>query len=292
MHDQEREEDDASRIPGKAESNKRVINDADMEGGDPGVMGDRAIAQFSTGTMRAQTNQAGTAGVTFQLEPQNSAVSSEFMYPETLTKAKHAVQDFWVYDGAHAGLTDRGSIATSRDQIMPNKRIREQDAIEWNRVGSKKGWMFNGTPQEKYGHPGENTPTHTSDGWTKSIQNHRWHPMERSVDRQMAAHHDLPAIDIENNARGIGSTGGGRSAGGGMTGGYQEVNKDRLKMLPIPMAKFNWTGTRLHGTGREDQGRQHGAGGYRAGYNSQYPIRPSFPERRTTGISRVTQAAA
>ena len=286
------EEDDLNRVPGAYESNVVTINDADKEGGDPGYQGDRAMAQFSTGTMRAQTNQMGTAGKTFHVDPWNGAVSSDFPYSEKLTKAKQPVQDFWVYDGAHPGLTDRGTMATSREQIMPNKRISEQDAIEWNRVGSKKGWMFNGSPQEEYGHAGENVPTHTDDGWVDSIAKHKWTPLGRSIDKQLAAHHDLPAIDIENNARGIGTSGGGRSGGGGMTGGYQEVNKDRLKFLPIPMAKFNWTGNRLHGTGREDQGKQHGAGGYRSGYASQYPVRPVFPERRTTGLSRVTQSAA
>lgn len=78
-----------------------------------------------------------------------------------------------------------------------------------------------------------------------------------------------------------------------MAGGYQEVNAERLSSLPIPQAKYNWTGTRVHGTGREDQANnQGGAGGYRAGYASQFPSRPSFPQGRTTGISRTTQSAA
>jgi len=80
-----------------------------------------------------------------------------------------------------------------------------------------------------------------------------------------------------------------------MAGGYKEVNPARLSQLPIPMAKYNWTGTRLSGTGREDQGGGtlgSGAGGFRSGYASKYPTRPSFPVRRTTGLSRVTQNAA
>lgn len=290
VHPMTMSDDDTNRTSGRNESYVTNINDADKEGGDPGT--DRAVAQFSTGSsMRTQTNHLGTQGKKFHLEPSLGAVSSTFSYSEKLTKAKLPVQDFWVYDGAHPGLTDRGSVATSRDQILPNKRIREQDAIEWNRVGSKKGWMFNGKPQEDLGGTGENSPTHTSDGYISRISDTKWSPLARSVDRQYLALHEQPAIDIENNARGIGVTGGG-SGNGGMAGGYREVTPSRLKTLPVPMSKFNWTGTRLHGTGREDQYLSSGAGGFRAGYRSQYGIRPSFQQRRTTGLSRVTQSAA
>ena len=155
--------------------------------------------------------------------------------------------------------------------------------------------MFNGPPQQNTpGFSGENTPTHTSDGFIHRIKDNKWSPMERLPEKQGLATREMPAIDIENNARGIGTTGGG-SGNGGMAGGYKEVNPARLSQLPIPMAKYNWTGTRLHGTGREDQGGGSlgaGAGGFRAGYASQYPTRPSFPVRRTTGLSRVTQNAA
>ena len=256
---------------------------------------DRAKKEFGNKSLRNTTNQQGTNGYEFKLLPSLAAVSSSFPYPEALLKAKHPVQDFWVYDGAHPGLTDRGKISTSIDQILPNKKITEQDAIEWNRIGSKKGWMFNGPPQQNTpGFSGENTPTHTSDGFIHRIKDNKWSPMERLPEKQGLATREMPAIDIENNARGIGTTGGG-SGNGGMAGGYKEVNPARLSQLPIPMAKYNWTGTRLHGTGREDQGGGSlgaGAGGFRAGYASQYPTRPSFPVRRTTGLSRVTQNAA
>lgn len=256
---------------------------------------DRAQVQFSSGSLRAETNQTGTGGRQFDLLPGVAAISSSFAYSEALRKAKHPVQDFWVYDGAHPGLTDRGKIATSLDQILPDKRITEQDAIEWNRVGSKKGWMFNGAPQQQGpGGSGENMPTHTNDGYIDRVRDNKWAPMERLSEKQALATRQMPAIDIENNARGIGTTGAG-SGSGGMAGGYRAVNPERLARLPIPMAKYNWTGTRIYGTGREDQGGGNagsGAGGYRAGYASAYPIRPSFPVRRTTGLSRVTQNAA
>lgn len=257
--------------------------------------GDRAQKQFGTGSLRAHTNQSGTGGTPFQLIPSVKAVSSSFAYSEALLKAKHPVQDFWVYDGAHPGLADRGKIATSLDQVLPEKKVTEQECVEWNRVGSKKGWMFNGSPQQDGpGGSGENVPTSTSDGFIGSIQANKWTPMERLAEKQGLATRQMPAIDIENNARGIGLVGGGKGSGG-MAGGYREVNPERLARLPIPMAKYNWTGSRLAGTGREDQGGGtlgSGAGGFRSGYSSQYSTRPSFPVRRTTGLSKVTQNAA
>lgn len=256
---------------------------------------DRAQAEFSHGSLRALTNQNGTGGKSFQLIPSVKAVSSTFSYSEALLKAKHPVQDFWVYDGAHPGLTDRGKISTSLDQVLPDKRITEQDAVEWNRVGSKKGWMFNGSPQQEGpGASGENVPTNTNDGFINRVRDNKWVPMERSSEKQGLATREMPAIDIENNARGIGVAGEG-SGNGGMAGGYREVNAERLARLPIPMEKYNWTGSRLAGTGREDQGGGtlgSGAGGFRAGYVSKYATRPSFPVRRTTGLSRITQNAA
>jgi len=256
---------------------------------------DRAQQAFSYGSLRAHTNQTGTENYTFQLIPDVAAVSSSFAYPEALLKTKHPVQDFWVYDGAQPTLTERGTIATSLDQVLPNKRVTEQDCLEWHRVGSKKGWMFNGPPQQNTpGVMGESTPTHTSDGYIHRIHDNKWVPEVRSAEKQTLATRQMPAIDIENNARGIGLAGEG-SGNGGMAGGYKDINPDRLARLPIPMAKYNWTGSRLLGTGREDQGGGSigsGAGGFRAGYSSKYPIRPSFPVRRTTGLSRVTQNAA
>ena len=261
----------------------------------PKPSGDRAVAMFSDGSLRNHTNQLGTQGRQFQLEPHVGSVSSSFAYPDTLRTTRHPVQDFWVYDGAHPGLVDRGKIATTREQVLPDKRIMEQDAVEWQRVGSKKGWMFNGPPQQNApGFMGENMPSHTDDGFVSRIRDNKWQPVPRSAELQGLATRDMPAIDIENNARGIGVTGPG-SGNGGMAGGYKEINPARLKALPIPMSKFNWTGSRLAGTAREDQGGSElgsGAGGYRAGYASQYPMRPSFPLRRTTGLSRVTQNAA
>jgi len=287
-------EDAGNRVTGMGEGVTVQLSEEErLSAGLPS--GDRAVAMFSRGSLRAETNQFGTGGKTFHLKPDVAAISSNFAFPKALEEAKHPVPDFWVYDGAHPGLTDRGKISTSRDQILPDKRIMEQDAVEWQRVGSKKGWMFNGAPQQQGPGPaggGENMPTHTSDGFVNGMQ--KWTPVPRSEELQIAATRELPAIDITNNARGIGVTGAG-SGNGGMAGGYQEVNPERLKTLPIPMAKYNWTGTRLHGTGREDQGGGglgSGAGGYRAGYQSQYPVRPVFPQRRTTGLSRVTQNAA
>jgi hypothetical protein len=253
------------------------------------VSGDRAINEFSRGTIRAETNQLGTQGRKFSLEPTLASISSAFANSQKLVEAKHKVQDFWVYDGAYPGLTDRGSISTSRDQILPDKRITEQDAMEWQRIGSKKGWMYEGRPQEEYGSQGENIPTHTDDGFISSISKHKWKPTPRSGENQGLAMHEMPAIDIENNARGIGTTGAG-SGSGGMAGGYREVNPERLKRLPIPMAKFNWTGSRLAGTGREDQALGAGAGGFRSGYTSQYTDRPAYMQYRTAGLNRLTKS--
>ena len=289
-HDYDFRAKDGRKTGGHGESIAITLSPEDKsEGKQPS--GDRAIAQFSEGSLRKTTNQFGTNGYKFNLDPRTKAISSDFAYSDKLRTTKHAVQDFFVYDGAQATLTDRGTIATSRDQILPNFRIKEQDAIEWNRIGSKKGWMFNGKPQESDGISGENKATSAVYGWVDSVEKHKWQPLNRSADKQGLATREMPAIDIENNARGIGTTGEG-SGSGGMAGGYREINKNRLSKLPIPNAKFNWTGTRLTGTGREDQSIQHGAGGFRSGYASKYPIRPSFPMRRTTGLSRVTQNAA
>ena len=261
--------------------------------GTPMSSGDRAIRAFGQKSLYNLTNQYGVQKP-FIVDKKISSISSDFAYPESLRTARHAVPDFWVYDGAHPTIGHTGKINTSRDQILPNKRITEQDAMEWQRVGSKKGWMFNGPPQQdKPGFSGEDMPTHTSDGYIKRIQENRWNPVPRSEEKQGLAVRELPAIDIENNARGIGVTGPG-SGSGGMSGGHREVTRERLARLPIPMARYNWTGTRLQGTAREDQGGNmgSGAGGYRAGYNSMYPDNPSQPMRRTAGLSRVTQNAA
>ena len=272
-----------------------TIHDEEIMGGNSPNQGDRAMQEFSAGSLRAVTNQIGMEGRTFSVDPTVRSKVSDFDYPEVLRTTKHPVQDFFVYDGAQATIGATGKTPTNRDQLLPDYRIREQDAVEWNRVGSKKGWMFNGPPQQnKPGYSGENKPTHTSDGWVKKIKERRWGPVPRSADKQGLAQRQLPAIDIENNARGIGVTGEG-SGNGGMAGGYHQINRSRLRYLPYPKAKFNWTGTRLRGTAREDQGgsaNASGAGGYRAGYQSLYPVRPSFPSRRTVGIARVTQTAA
>lgn len=255
------------------------------------VQGDRAIAQFSAGSLYAITNQYGVTKK-FIEDPRVGAFTSGKPTPVALRDAKHPVQDFWVYDGAHPTIGHQGKMATSRDQLLPNKRIHERDAVEWNRVGSKKGWMFNGPPQQEGpGARGEDVPSFTCDGFPQQIKKNKWFPTPRSVEKQLLATRQMPAIDIENNARGIGLTGPGKG-NGGMAGGMREVNRERLGALPVPMEKYNWTGSRLAGTGREDQNVGSGAGGYRAGLASAYPDRPYFPQRRTIGLSRVTQNAA
>ena len=44
--------------------------------------GDRAQREFSTGSLRAQTNQIGTQNKKFSLLPSVATVSSSFAYPE------------------------------------------------------------------------------------------------------------------------------------------------------------------------------------------------------------------
>lgn len=254
--------------------------------------GDRAQRQFGRGSLRAETNQMGTEGRKFLVEPHTAAISSSFDVPDALRTAKHPVEDFWVYDGAQPTLGHTGSIPTSVDQILPNKKVTEQEYVEWQRVGAKKGWMFEGRPQESYGFSGENTPTHTDDGFPQRLKANRWRPVIMSDEKQRVAHQDMPKIDIENNARGIGVTGPG-SGNGGMAGGYMEINKERLAQLPIPEPRYNWTGSRDFGVARTDMaGSGQGAGGFRAGYDSVYEYQPSMPQRRTFGISTVTQNAA
>ena len=268
---------------------KKDSRDEEKEGEEIPVPGDRAMAQFSMGSLYATTNQYGVTKP-FIEDPKVGAFTSGKAVPESVRLARHSVPDFYVYDGAHATIGATGKTASTREQLLPNKSVTEQQAIEYNRWGSKKGWLYNSKQEGPGGQP-ESMPTHTQDGWTEHIKQNHWFPLPRSEAKQGLAAREMPAIDITNNARGIGSGGGGRQ-GGGMQGGYQDVNPDRLKSLPIPMEKFNWTGSRLAGTAREDQGAGAGAGGYRAGFASMYPDRPSFPERRTTGLSKVTQNAA
>lgn len=261
---------------GVGDNTKPSINDMDM---DP-TMGadDRAQKEYGVNDLYNLTNGMGPPK--FHLEPGLKAVSSDFPYPETLSTTKQPVPSFWTYSSAYPGLTDRGKIATSLDQVLPNKRITEQDAIEWNRVGSKKGWMFCGKPQQGYGYSGENVPTHTDDGFLDLIGKNKYHALPRSAEKQGIATRELPAIDIVNNARGIGVT-GPNSGNGGMAGGYHAVQPDRLTALPVPMEKFCWTGSRLQGTARTDRG----AGGRRSGYDSVYPMQPNIPIRRSFGIT-------
>lgn len=250
---------------------------------------DRAVREFGQRSLYNTTNQEGCDGKKFSVMPSLRPFMSDGYYPETLRTAKPPVSDFWVYDGAQPTVGHNGSTPTSLDQLLPKSNLREQSFIEWNRVGSKKGWMFNGPPQEGYDAPGgENVPSFTSDGWPMQIKDNRWQPMEVDPALQRAAHQDLPAIDVENNARGIGVTGQG-SGNGGMAGGYKEVNPERLKQLPIPMKKFNHTGTRLHGTGRLDQAARQGAGGFRSGYQSQYGDFPALLiQKGNTGVRYFT----
>ena len=275
----------AESVIGMGSGVQEVIDEDEVQ---PRRLGksDRAIKQFSRGSLRAETNQYGTKGRTFQLEPRLKAISSDFAYPETIRTAKHPLQDFWTYDGAQPTLAATGKVATSREQVMPDRRVTEQDFVEWQRVGSKKGWMFN--RQKGPGGKGENTPSFTSDGWPERIKDHRWAPLPRSAEKQTLATREFPRIDTENNARGIGVTGPG-SGNGGMAGGYHEITQSRLNKLALPMAKFNHTGTRLLGTGREDGSTpSHGAGGRRSGYESVYPTRPAFFERRAIGLTHFS----
>jgi hypothetical protein len=243
------------------------------------VSGDRAQREFGEGSLRNHTNQFGTNGYKFQLTPAEKAVSSEFLTPEALRTAKHPVQDFFVYDGAQPTIGHTGKTYTRQEHVLPNKRIKEEDAIEWNRVGSKKGWMFNGMPQEEYGHSGENVPTHTDDGYVDTIKNHKWQPLMTTDESQGLSQREQPDIYRTNLARGIGVSRGGY---GSMAGGYKQVTQERLRTLAKPMAKYNHTGSRKRGTGRTDAAgtsSNAGAGGYRAGYASVYPSRPSIFKR-------------
>lgn len=268
---------------------KTETKEGEKESAKVPVSGDRAVAQFSVGSLYAITNQFGVTKP-FIEDPKVGAFTSGKAVPESVRLARHSVPDFYVYDGAHATIAATGKTASTREQLLPKKSVTEQDAIEYNRWGSKKGWLYNSKQEGPGGQP-ESMPTGTQDGWTEHIKQNHWFPVPRSEAKQGLATREMPAIDIQNNARGIGSGGDGRQ-GGGMQGGYKEVNPNRLKSLPVPMEKFNWTGSRLAGTAREDQGAGAGAGGYRAGFASMYPDRPSFPERRTTGLSKVTQNAA
>lgn len=281
----EETEDDMQLVNGqKTETKEDEKEDAKVP-----VSGDRAVAQFSMGSLYATTNQYGVTKP-FIEDPKVGAFTSGKAVPTAVHIARHPVPDFFVYDGAQPTIAATGKTASNRLQLLPRKSVTEQDAVEYNRWGCKKGWLYNSKQEGPGGQP-ESMPSGTQDGWTSQIKKNQWFPIPRSAAKQGLATREMPAIDLQNNARGIGTSGNGRQ-GGGMQGGYKEINPARLKSLPIPMEKFNWTGSRLAGTAREDPGSGAGAGGFRAGYASMYPDRPSFPERRTTGISRVTQNAA
>jgi len=251
--------------------------------GAPEGSGDRAIAAFSAGNLYNLTNQNGVTKPLTE-DPRVEPFTMDKYVPEHFRTARHAVPDFWTYDGAQPTLGAQGKTATSRYQLLPHKQLTEQQFMDPQRFGSKKGWGFNQFTEGPVGKP-ERTPTHTDDGFTDNLKHNRWFPVPRSEEKQHTAARLFPAIDIENNSRGIGVT-GPNSGSGGMAGGYHEINPSRLAKLPIPAKKFNWTGTELVGTGRRDVGVGAGAGGFRAGYNSNYPYRPNFPTRRATGLSR------
>lgn len=244
------------------------------------VSDDRAVNEFSEGSLRAVTNQFGTQGKKFHVEPRLASVSSAFPYSDTLHEG-HAIQDFFVYDGAQATIGAQGKMATSRDQVMPNKRIREQDAIYWNRVGSKKGYMFETNFEDNYV-PGETIPssTYLRGDSKKGVKRHKWTPIPRTTDSQGMALRDEPDVQRTNLGRGIGVSRGGY---GSMAGGYQQVTKERIRSLAKPMAKWNHTGNRQLGSARTDRSgtANRGAGGYRSGYKSIYPDFPYFINRKS-----------
>lgn len=229
-------------------------------------MKNKATSEFGNKTLRAETNHYGPSKP-FQLAPRLKAISSDFPNPDSLRTARHRVPSFYVYDGVQHLTSGVEKVYSDRSQDVHKHKHRLYDAdfMTYARFGSKKGWL-------------EDRPTHTSDGFLDSISKNKWKPLARSEEKQSVALRDMPAIDIENNARGIGHV-GSNSGNGGMAGGYKEVTKSRLATLPIPMGKYNWTGTRLKGTRRE--------AGFTAGYKSMYSDRPAFQEKRVTGISRI-----
>lgn len=245
------------------------------------------LREYGRHSLRAETNQEGCTDH-FYPSKEIEAISTNSAFPDKLRTAKLPVQNFWTYDGAYNTVTHGGKMAGNPDELLPVERLHEADFVAYQRYGSKKGWLYN-SPECGVGpYRPEQYPTHTQDGWPNQIKQRRWRPDPSDPTKQELAERQMPKIDIVNNARGIGRTGEG-SGSGGMSGGYQEVNPKRLKFLPIPQAKFNWTGTRAVRTGREDQSGAAmgaGAGGFRAGYASRYPSRVYIPPSRSaiTGL--------
>lgn len=241
------------------------------------------LAQQAYGrkSLRAHTNWQG-CDTQFSVLPELRPYVSDHYNPQSLVKAKHAVEPFWTYDGAQATLHNHEKQPGSTDDILPPSKLQERDFIVYQRYGSKKGWLYNSPNQSKGPYWPEDKPTHTEDGWTEQIKNNRYTVMETSKEKQGMYSREIPFIDIQNNARGIGVSGPGKGQGG-MAGGYQAINPQRLEKLPVPKASSNWTGSRPHGTARTDMaggGTGAGAGGFRSGYLSQYPERPYIPDRR------------
>lgn len=205
------------------------------------------------------------------LDPRLNAYSDKRMSMK-VTKAKQPVPPFYTYDGAEDTLGNLPKVNTHVNQLLPNNQLTEQRFMDWQRVGSKKGWMFYGRANPS-GPQGENFPTHfMSDKLLHKIPSK---PIQMTPESQDPTMNDLQARLQINNARGIGIT--GPSAGlGGMAGGRQEITPGRLVNKMLPNNKFNYFGTRPSGTGREDNllfdGSANGAGGYRAGWNSLYPL--------------------
>jgi len=194
-----------------------------------------------------------------------------------------------VYDGAVPNIHTPTKIPGSSDDLLPVLRLQEADFVEFQRAGSKKGWTFHSPMSgESTGFYPHKTPQHEIHGWMSQLTKRRRTKAITDPTSQIAVTRDFEDINRTNNARGIGIT-GPSSGNGGMAGGYQEVQPERLRVLPAPNPRFNFMGTRLAHTQRGDDsgiGNGAGAGGFRSGLSSRYPERPQFVEQRRPGMGQ------
>jgi len=246
---------------------------------------DPAVKEFSRGSLRNETNWEGCDDHFVPLkEIQN--ISNNGQFTEALEKAKLPVHNFWVYDGAIPNIHTHPKVPASADDLLPPLRLSEADFVEFQRAGSKKGWTFHSPMSGEGPYYPHTKPQHEIHGWMSQLTKRRRHKQIDDPNPQIAVTRDFESINRTNNARGIGIT-GPSSGNGGMAGGYQEVQPERLRVLPAPNPRFNFMGTRLAHTQRDDDsGPGAGAGGFRSGLSSRYPERPQFVERRRPGMGQ------
>lgn len=260
---------------------------------DVDVARDQATEEYARPSLAALSKPGLGTNRNFSLSKEVENATSNFSYSDALRTARFPVPRFFTYDGAqHAPtLTGTGKVATSVEQILPVKPIPVETAVSWNRVGSKKGWTFNGPWDPTTKATGDEKPTSTflrgdNVGYVKQ---HRWIPLEMTEEAQQST---VNTEEVQRNNLARGAT---NSDYGKVVGGLREFNKERAKPLTRPQATYNFMGSRPAKSARTDMSGANdngGAGGFRSGRQSHYPEFPQLPKRRSLRVPKPIQPVA